>query len=306
MICIYHNADIDGFMSAAIVKLKYPDVYLRGWNYYDPIPDEVWIMGDIIMVDVSFPPEVMLQLQQSGNDFIWIDHHISSISKNVSFNVEKGGNYPMDIEGIRNIDYAACELTWKYFFENKPMPELVRQLGRYDCWGHVGTNEEEAIFQFQYGARSYIHNVKEAYAFLKDSLNNENSELETLALFHQAGFYIYRYLCEDAKWAYEHRHDVVFDISNMDKPLKAKFAFIGKAGLNPKAMQIHFEKDGYTGAASYNINVNGMVKVTLYSDIVNCAMIANSFGGGGHEGAAGFTIPLSDFQKLLNIDSNNK
>ena len=60
MICFYHNADLDGKCSGAIVKKKFPDVVLYGINYEDDIPGDLISHHEhVIIVDFSFPPETM-------------------------------------------------------------------------------------------------------------------------------------------------------------------------------------------------------------------------------------------------------
>ena len=84
--CIYHSRDLDGWMSGAIVKLLYPDVESIGWDYGQPLPD-IDTESQVIMVDVCFPKEAMIEISQA-NGLIWIDHHISAIT---------------DIGGLRNL-----------------------------------------------------------------------------------------------------------------------------------------------------------------------------------------------------------
>ena len=177
---IYHSIDLDGWMSAAIVKHWFTTVQsvyknvevlnFIGYNHGQPIPD-LSEYNQIIMCDISFSKEEMLKLYERLNsNFIWIDHHISAIKDNVLFNLEKGGNYHIDYYGIRDIEFAACELTWQYFFPNEPMPEIVRLLGRYDCFGHKGTDEEQRVLEFQYGARQCISDYEEAYRYIKQEI----------------------------------------------------------------------------------------------------------------------------------------
>ena len=78
MICIYHSRDLDGWMSGAIVKLAFPDVEFIGWDYGQPLPD-IYDEDQVIMVDVSFPRDAMVEISQV-NGLIWIDHHISAIN----------------------------------------------------------------------------------------------------------------------------------------------------------------------------------------------------------------------------------
>lgn len=87
MICIYHNKDLDGFASAAIVKRKYPNAVLIGHDYkdsYDQLEKEIMSNkghDHIIMIDVSLPMMQMLRLAHDlGFGLTWIDHHISAIA----------------------------------------------------------------------------------------------------------------------------------------------------------------------------------------------------------------------------------
>jgi oligoribonuclease NrnB/cAMP/cGMP phosphodiesterase (DHH superfamily) len=137
--CIYHSRDLDGWMSAAIVKKWFEDtnhtkdgdtLNFIGWDYGNEIPDTT-MYDKVVMCDISFPKEVMYELRTKlGSNFVWIDHHISAINDN------KETILSLDINGVRDISYAACELTWIYFFTNTTMPEIVRLLGRYDCFGY--------------------------------------------------------------------------------------------------------------------------------------------------------------------------
>ena len=154
--CVYHSIDLDGWMSGALAKFAYSEkIDMIGYNYGELIPD-LSSYDRIIMVDISFNPEFMFLNKER---IIWIDHHISAINDS-----QKCGYH--DIRGLRKTEYAACELAWMFFWPDKKMPDIVRLLGRYDCFGHKGTAEEQKVLQFQYGARYEIHDVDEAYGML--------------------------------------------------------------------------------------------------------------------------------------------
>ena len=50
-----------------------------------------------------------------------------------------------------------------------------------------------------------------------------------------------------------------------------------------------YQKPDYDIAVMWQM-INDMVQVSLRSNTVDCAEIAQKYGGGGHRGAAGFTI----------------
>jgi len=319
-VCVYHNIDLDGQMSAAIVKhwfiknnhrytiinldtkeeegklsVNNEVLHFIGYNYGQPIPD---LSGydKVIIVDISFPEYDMDCIVQENNQehrLIWIDHHISAI------NLLEDNNY----NGLRDTNYAACELTWKYFFPNEPMPEIVRLLGRYDCFGHKGTDEEQKVLEFQYGARQCISNYEDAYSYLVDVIEDMEDGLSfihddsTLGKIHSSGIAIYEYLCTEAKQAYKNG----FRISFSHPQLKiVNFICINKERFNPINFGIDYNKDGYDGAACFHY-ANGMWNFSLYNDNseVDCSQIAKQYGGGGHRGAAGFVLDWENFIKLI-------
>lgn len=301
--CIYHKIDLDGWMSAAIVKLWFiikigehlSNIKFIGFNYGDQIPD-LSEYNKIIMCDVSFPKEEMYKLGNNINigKLIWIDHHISAINDSYT------GNYNR-IEGIRDIKYAACELTWKYFFPNDSMPELVRRLGRYDCFGHIGTDEEQMITEFQYGARMVINNYTEAYQHLIDEgMDYQTPELNTLNIIHEKGKIIYNYLCNDAKKSYKNGFDMYFYYPNESKR-QVKFLAINKERFNPANFKLDYHNKGYDGCACFYYSA-GLWKFSLYNEnkSIDCSLIAKQFNGGGHAGASGFVLNTEEFIRLLN------
>jgi len=280
MICIYHSRDLDGWMSAAIVKLKYLDAELIGWDYGQPLPD-LDTESQVIMVDISFPRAIMQEINEV-NGLIWIDHHISAIKEMAELE-------PLPyIHGLRNEKKAACELTWEYFFPNTKMPELVRLLGRYDCFGHKGTDEEQKVLEFQYAARSYLKNVSDCYQMLLYETGQAAIPSEmTIESMLQIGKGIYKYLCTEAEQAYLNRFTIELD--------GYFFACVNKERFNPINFGINYHNDKatdnywYDGFACFWY-ANGKYNYSLYNDNgqVDCSVIAKNRGGGGHKGASGF------------------
>ena len=278
-ICIYHSRDLDGWMSAAIVKLKFPDIKLMGWDYGDEflnIPEGVCI----IMVDVSFPMEIMLEVVKKAKwDLLWIDHHISAINEFEKF-INGGETF---CRSILDTNFAACELTWQFFFPDTEMPEIIRLLGRYDCFGHKGTNEEQKVLEFQYGARQAISNADEAYQTLiiargRGDWSFDKDLCDDILLQGRA---IYKYLCNEAQHSYKKIFSIELD--------GYKFACVNQERFNPINFGIDYHKDGYDGFACFWYQ-NGGWTYSLYNDNgnVDCSVIAKNRGGGGHKGASGF------------------
>lgn len=344
-VCIYHSIDLDGWMSAAIVKhwfienvnrageedLPVDNLDFIGYNYGQPLPD-LSAYDKIIMCDISFKEEgltkIFDKLLIGKQQFIWIDHHISAIKEMDTF-LEKinysrePGREVTNIEGLQDTKFAACELTWKYFFPNEAMPEIVRLLGRYDCFGHKGTDEELKVLEFQYGAREAITDYQSAYNHLTDEVNDFKHAKTVVDVLRANGASIYRYLCTDAKQIYKNGFEIElylegllspYDIGALRRYIKRttryvdtfetyKFICINKERFNPINFGIDYHKEGYDGVACFHYDAFfKQWRFSLYNDNgkVNCSLIAQQFGGGGHKGAAGFTCDTSTLLKILN------
>lgn len=319
--CIYHSVDLDGWMSAAIVKNWFiqnnKEYYIfdinqmkpvedtgefksknmldfYGYNYGQPIPD-LSEYDKVIMCDISFPKEEMNKLSEPLGKLVWIDHHKSAMLENAS----------LECKGWRDVEFAACELTWKYFFPNNPMPEIVRLLGLYDSFRHKSTDEEQKVLEFQYGARQVITNYEEAYKYLLESFKgviyyDYVMQYTIIDIIYENGKNIYQYLCTEAKQIY--KSGFTISLPNITIPEEEYvFLCINKERFNPINFGIDYHKDGYDGCACFHY-ADGVWNFSLYNDngLVDCSLIAKQFGGGGHKGAAGFRLPANDITKFLN------
>lgn len=337
VVCVYHSADLDGLMSAAIVNLyvkvtenkDFEEIKSIGWDYGQDIPD-LSDYGIVILVDISFDHETMLKLANEKH-FIWIDHHISAIKANIALQ-DLAQCEGAEITLKLNPKFAACELTWKHFFPDVDIPKLVHKLGRYDCFGHIGTNEEEEIRLFQYGARSVISNLDEAIETLKLSIKDSGWVEKAI---YRRGQVIYPYLLNEAKSFFKDGFLIEFpkvtkeghcpicgakEIS-ADSPRTVyecgssdydqipgtfhkkcsgyKFWCMNKDRFNPMNFGYKLEDTEFDGFACFSFNGTKW-KFSLYSDkeSIDCSAICTTYGGGGHKGAAGFTT--LEIKKFVN------
>jgi len=126
--CYFHNDDMDGWASSAVVKMKHPNAEFHGYNYE---PNLKLANGyDIVyMVDCSVPAKDMEYLIKHNKKFIWIDHHAKKI---LDICKELGG----EIKGIRdtNSKNSACVLTWRYLFPDDEVPFILESIEDMDIW----------------------------------------------------------------------------------------------------------------------------------------------------------------------------
>jgi hypothetical protein len=255
--------------------------------------------NEVILVDISLPPAAMRELGYN-HSVTWIDHHASAIRDSID-------NAYTIYKGLRDPLFAACELTWKYLFPEKDMPEIVRLLGRYDCFGHKGTDEELTVLRFQYGARAAIANTDDAYKYLSAIVNCPDPPQTTIVhTILDNGRAIYKYLCTEAEQIYKRAFIAVFLVHNSGShDTTYSFLCVNQERFNPINFGIDYHKDGHNGFICFHYG-NGKWNFSVYNDNgeVDCSEICKMLGGGGHKGASGFigteefVIKLTHFRRI--------
>lgn len=281
MIGVYHNRDLDGFTSGAIIKLKYPDAKMVGYDYGMPFEQEV--TGEpIIMADVSLPMKTMVKIAQLSNwQLTWIDHHISAINDYKEF-VGEGETF---CNAVLENGIAACEGTWKHLFPERQMPLSVKLLGEYDTWRNSDKQRwENEILPFQFGMRLYCNSVD---SFPVDVFENE----ELVKQIIHEGLTVLKYQsqvnelqCKKASFETEFNG------------LRAICLNVG--GFNSDVFKSVYDESKHDIMMPFQFDGKKWT-ISLYTtkDEVDCSIIAKANGGGGHKKAAGFQV--EDISKVF-------
>ena len=283
--CVYHHADMDGKCSGAIVRQRHPDCVLVPMDYKDEFPECLkGVGGDTIyIVDFSFDPEVM-ELLARNNRVIWLDHHKSAIEK-------ARRTFP----GLQRTDVAGCELTWEYLNTAVKPPAAVTLIGSYDSWRWVRESEavQDNVLAFMAGCEQYpLWPDDPRWARLLSKAFDAHLDLL------QEGRVIRRYVAEqDLRMckAAAYMDDDGWLVCNTNRASKTVFdAFIKERGYQPKGIRTWYRC------------CSGEIKVSLRSDDpqVDCSVLASLHGGGGHRGAAGYTLPAITPELLGNQKLN--
>lgn len=281
-VCLYHGSDLDGICSAAIVKHKYPDVLLYPveYGYTDSkVDDLVSPEDEVIMVDYSLQPFIDMVSLSSKVNLTWIDHHDTAID---DYEKIKG----LKLKGIRDVDNAACELTWKFLYPDKKMPYSIWLLGRYDIWRH---HESVSILPFQYGMKLNYHQPEDVEWW------------DMVFTNHRDGSFI-QDIIQDGKTIIRYRNKLNEKLCEVQafesKILNYKCICINRALCGSTVFDSIDNIDDYDIMAAFYICKKGAWNVSLYTnkENVNVGKIAKMFGGGGHKGAAGFRCSLLPFE----------
>lgn len=287
MKCFYH-CDLDGKCAGSIVA-KYENNYdLSNFfmvDYIDEIPVDIISNNErVYFVDYSFSEntlQVIQSLLSKNCDLIWIDHHTSSI------NLEKAHPELSNIKGIRLEGVSGAALSYMYLYNKQfdKLPYYVRLVSDYDCWKSV---YEPDTTRFKLGMDGKKHDaLDEIWMDFESELNLDVTE--NLNNVIDNGRVIKKYI-DNTNIVYRDNYGYESIIDNYK-------CFV----VNKKTNSWVFG-DFYN---TYPVVVvwvfNGSIyQYSIYSSDVNidCSKIAESYGGGGHKGAAGFTSTELLFKKV--------
>lgn len=280
IIGIYHNRDLDGFASGAIIKLMYPSAEMIGYDYGQDFPQNIY-GKHIIMADISLPMKHMLDLTVlNDNKLTWIDHHISAINDYNEF-VVSNGNF---CNAILQDGIAACEGTWNHLFPDKKIPLAIKLLGEYDTWRN---NDKERwnneILPFQYGMRFRCNSVD---SFPKQLLEDDKlidtiiSEGKIILMYQSQ---VDTLLCKNSSFELE---------------FNGLRAICLNGAINSGSFISVYDENKHDIMIPFRYSRNKWV-VSLYTtkDNIDCSAIAKTYGGGGHKKAAGFQV--EDISKIF-------
>lgn len=279
---IYHSRDLDGKCCGAIMKMKYPDIELIGYDYGEDDSSifEVCDGADlVIMADVCLDSmDRMYELSKICKRFIWIDHHKSQIDASIGYDANADNWEAFLKEGV-----AACELCWEYFYPLEKLPASVFLLGKYDTWRKEferGYSWDE-VMDFQYGMRASARNSVEGV-------------ISVLSDTEQVG--------AGRIWEIMKDGAMILDYQDQVNRINAKYAHeatlfglraicLNTQSANSQSFTHCYDPERHDLMVCYRWK--GMIwEVSLYStkEEVDCSVLAKSKGGGGHKAAAGFQV----------------
>lgn len=313
---IHHSSDFDGHFcrEIALRALRKKQLIagnggiqidIIGWDFGDPLipfPSE----GDVILMDL--PPDVFeiapSMEDESGQRFVWIDHHASAI--------QKWGNH---YNGIQLDGVAACRLAYQWFMPTDELvrastnmsstdvvratfpdkedylerkviePKAVTLVGEYDVWDHKRSRELDIVFQYGLDAADPLN-----WDLLLDvhSVQTNDYVADILTMGRAA--------------------KACFDKRNADAAINRGFD-VTMDGLNFRALNTTARGSGVLEASIKPHHDGGMVfffngkefVCSLYGvphkPDLDLSKLAVARGGGGHRTACGFrceTMPFNE------------
>lgn len=266
MVGIYHDQDLDGLACKALLQRFYPGIHPIGWDYKYYMTEEVLEVlneaDEIVMADVTLPREYMMSFADKISLY---DHHETAWNKFRKLPL-KEYHYAQD--------RAACEVLW-YAHMDQDAPDIINLLGSYDIWRHNGTPLwHEEILPVQLYLRMKFDRADK---MIQAAIDDDGRTAE----FRDRGAQLLEF--ERAQFVMPARHMKRVEISGV--PFMAV-----NATLNPgRFMDYVRDEYGYNRICVY-YQVGDQWKYSLRSVApLTVNDVAESFMGGGHPQAAGFS-----------------
>lgn len=281
MKCFYHY-DLDGKCAGSIVA-KYEDNYDPSnyfmVDYVQKIPVENISNNEkVYFVDYSFTENtkhVLYELIDKKCDIVWIDHHTSSI------NLVKSNPELENINGIRLEGISGAALTYMYLYDKKfdELPYYVKLVSDYDCWKY---DFEPDTTMFKLGMDANNHDALEEIWKIFDYESKSESKCSTESYLYSIikdGKTIKKYI--------DHDNTLYRDSYGYESIIGGYKCFVVNKKTDSWIFGELYEKYPLVVVWVFN---GEKYQYSLYSskEDVDCSKIAESYGGGGHKGAAGF------------------
>ena len=288
---IYHKADLDGYFSGVLVKSIYKDETLYGIDYNETIDDSVLdAEGIIYLVDFSLPVH---QMQKYAGKMVWIDHHRTAINDSKKYGYD-------DILGVRDENYAACELVYAYLYKQSSVfplqePAIIKYVGNWDIHRKVGYDEWYDTQVVQLGLKyKYLScGIDKLVDELDWLLSMSSTDVKNSLIYSEGNLLWCHQQLENKKLVKS-----AFEVQVDGKPASAIVGPIGSAVFdsvkNREQLWVVFNGISPKGA-----------KMSVYKDPdvfvdFNCGdYLKEHYGGGGHPSAAGAYIDFDAFTGIM-------
>lgn len=276
-VVFYHDDCVDGMTSAWVAWRHLKD---EAWYIpvqHSPDPHVPWnvLDKDVYIVDFCFPVDVMRTIAVQARSLVVLDHHKTAQEAMRQFAWEM-----KDIDHVYikfDMERSGAGLTARYFGE--PDNWWVNYVEDRDLW-RFKLDKSETINAFIQSVERSIDKYESTYA----SLDVE----EAIVLGMGAQRYLDMYVREVTK----HSRSVTFCGYDNVPMINAPFVGISEV-VGHLARHALF-------AVGWSQKGNGDVVFSLRSrGEFDVSELAKRFGGGGHRGAAGFTVRAPDIDALF-------
>ncbi len=273
-VCFYHAGCPDGFGAAWATYQAWGDDarYVARRHEHTIEPDDyrdAWVA----YVDIAPGNEELLALGRVASQVTVLDHHVTAHER---YHSDPGVVNQMEELGheiLYDMDHSGAVLSWLYFSEGAPLPDLLRYVEDQDLWNWQLLDSQEvnaAIaarpHRFDAWTELAARPIEELAAEGRPIVRANRMEVERLVPSAHPLLVGGKFV--EAVNATNNRSDIGHELAER-KAYAVKWGCV------------------------YRIS-RDVVHATLYSiGDVDVGRVASAYGGGGHRNAAGFSVPLS-------------
>lgn len=297
-VVVFHYPCSDGITAAGVVFNYYEGdsniEFVRG-NYsrdVDPMDFiEQFRDKDVLMVDFSFPADILEKISSSANSVVILDHHITAQNALEQYTVE--GNFDnenLNVNGIEDVlkeqkivaifdmDESGASLAWKFFNPSSTIPDYINYVRDID----LNKLELPRVHDFKWGARALPLTVE----------GNANTiRTANITTIQDGGISIRQFVETRLGQLHDESHEGVW------YNIPFKWAITDYAFASDLANS--FVLQGYRfGVAVYFTKAGLGLSLRSAADL-DCSAIAKELGGGGHKQAAGVNVPWDEVEGFI-------
>lgn len=279
---VYHKNCIDGTASAAVLLMKYPNANVFSLSYkysqieFDTLLSYIDENTIVYVLDFSFDKNDLQLLMDKSKKVVLIDHHITSKEKfdNEFLSKDK-------FEFIFDIHHSGSMLTYKYFFPDKNN-KIIEFIEDRDIWKWEFGKYTEYVNSYLF---LFIENPKA----MKQIIENVNIEE----------------ILEKGKSINEYKNKIINSILENNKEIHLSIGNYVVFSLNTNILQSEIGSilcEKYDKPVCiFNISSDNVILNfrSLEHHYPSALDLAKLVGGGGHKNAAGATVCISDFMKMI-------
>lgn len=262
IVVFYHKNCLDGFTAAWTAKK-----YFGNRADYIPLvhqtpPPNNLAGKEVYMVDFCYNEDVMRQIKKRAARLVVIDHHISQ-KEAVKISDER----------LYDLKHSGATLAWKYFFPGKAVPKISFFVEDRDIWKNKLKDAVPVL-----AVLSTIDFDFRAWDTFAKKLESAKSRAEII---------------KEGKAIVKSDRSTIESIITAAEPVK----LAGRSALAVNCPVLVSDIGHELAKAAGGLGIvwyvkSGRVKISLRTTLkVDAQKIAKKFGGGGHVGAASFSVP---------------
>lgn len=316
---LYHGNCYDGFGAALAAWIHFN---AKGQMaqftpvHYGQDPPPIPQGSEIIIVDFSYPPKVLLEMAKGQNTIIVLDHHATAMNDLCASAFKKelalDTAVDHDLSGVKDdpdglsqclnihwkfdMNKSGCVMAWEYFNPGKPVPLFFQYLQDRDLWEFKMPHSREVS--------SYMRTVPlgdyDHWYHVMREMESDIGRREIVS----AGTACEKLTSEMVNLMASNARTMVFDLhkATISLPVVTEELHPGQVLVPVANATVFFSEVGNEllkkhpeaqVSAYYMDRGDGKRQWGMRSrKDYDCSIIAKAFGGGGHKQASGFITEI--------------